>query len=372
MHLNKVSSKIIFIENEDLSRNSSGGVMSYILNLSSYFVKEGFRTVLVGSGDTTDEAFLNNKFSEFFSISHKSSLNNLNFFLKLFKTDILKRINKGDVIHVHRPEMVIPLAIRKRNKIICTLHGGQDMAVFKKKGKMIGFFYSILQFISFLLVDQLIVVDKKNLKRYLKKYSWIKKKINLIPISVDINRFYPRNKLESRKKFDLPLDKKIILYIGRLEYEKNVGFIIESFKEIKNHVSQLVIVGSGSFYNELNEASVSHVEQILFFGELDNSSIPEIINSADVLVLTSFFEGSPTVVKESLCCNVPVISTDVGDVKEVLESVNGGEIIDLITDNFIIAIDKIFSRDHMDIKDAPSLFNHNLMGEKTLNIYNKS
>ena len=49
---------------------------------------------------------------------------------------------------------------------------------------------------------------------------------------------------------------------------------------------------------------------------------------SDALILCSYFEGSPTVVKESLCCRVPVISTDVGDVKEVLARVNGGEIID--------------------------------------------
>ena len=41
----------------------------------------------------------------------------------------LTNINKNDIIHVQRPEMVIPIFFRKRNKIVCTLHGGQDIAV---------------------------------------------------------------------------------------------------------------------------------------------------------------------------------------------------------------------------------------------------
>ncbi len=169
-------SNIVFIENEDINRDSSGGVMSYIINLSSYFMSQGLATVLIGSGKSIVEDKLNGKFSKYFSISENPAVNNLKFLVKLLKTNQLKNINRNDIIHVQRPEMVIPLAIRKRNKIICTLHGGQDIAVLKKKGRIMAFFYSILQYISFVMVDELIVVDKKNQNRYIQKYPWIKKK----------------------------------------------------------------------------------------------------------------------------------------------------------------------------------------------------
>ena len=42
------------------------------------------------------------------------------------------------------------------------------------------------------------------------------------------------------------------------------------------------------------------------------------MNASDVLILTSFWEGSPNVIKESMACNLPIISVDVGDVKEVI------------------------------------------------------
>lgn len=60
--------------------------------------------------------------------------------------------------------------------------------------------------------------------------------------------------------------------------------------------------------------------------ELKNYSYSEVIlllNGVDLLLMTSIREGSPQIVKEALACNCPVISTDVGDVKDVISSING-------------------------------------------------
>ena len=360
--------RIIFVENEDLDRNSSGGVMSYLINLSKYIRENNGENVLIGSGIVNSEK-RDNRFSRFYSISKDSNISNFKFFIKLFTSSELKYIYKDDIIHVQRSEMVIPLFFRKRNRIICTLHGGQDLAVLKKKGRLAAFFYSILQFLSFVLADQLIVVDERNLVRYLKKYPWIKYKTNFIPISVDTTRFYPQDRLESKKIFNLPLDEKIILYIGRLEYEKNVAFIIDSFKEVKYEKCKLLIVGTGSLSNKLKEIASLYLDKIIFMGEINNLLIPKIINSANVVVLASYFEGSPTVIKEALCCGIPIVSTDVGDVRKVVNLVNGGEIIDYTTESFLNGISKVLFRKEKVSKDASILFSLKSMGDKTVSIY---
>ena len=150
-----------------------------------------------------------------------------------------------------------------------------------------------------------------------------------------------------------------------------MGFIINSFNDIKHENYKLVIVGSGSLKNQLKIMAMKYEAKILFMGEINNSLIPEIINAADVLILTSYFEGSPTVVKEALCSNVPIVSTDVGDVKEVLEMVNGGEIIDLTVESLREALEKVFYKEQQINKEALNLFGLKIMGQKTLLIYNQ-
>ncbi len=367
--MNSIRENINFIENEDISRDSSGGVMSYLINLSSFFVSQGFKTTLYGDGPINDKLETGRSFSEFHSISGKPTSSNFMFFLRLFRSSRIANIESTGIIHVQRPEMVIPLKIRKKNRIICTLHGGQDLAVRKKKGVLFGLFYSVLQFISFVLVDELIAVDQSNLNRYIKKHPWIRHKISLVPISVDTVKFSPRNKSNLRTKFDFHENERILLFIGRLEYEKNVEFIIKAFMETSQANYRLIIVGNGSLYDELSKIASKDKNRISFLGEINNELIPEIINCSDVLVLASYFEGSPTVIKEALCCNVPVISTNVGDVKEVIKKVNGGEIIDLTYDSFVRALNRLNGKTGIDLDKIRFMYNHEVMGNNTMNIY---
>jgi glycosyltransferase involved in cell wall biosynthesis len=54
-----------------------------------------------------------------------------------------------------------------------------------------------------------------------------------------------------------------------------------------------------------------------------HEEMPHYMNAADALLLTSRAEGSPAVVREALACNLPVVSTDVGDVRRWIEGVEG-------------------------------------------------
>jgi glycosyltransferase involved in cell wall biosynthesis len=66
-------------------------------------------------------------------------------------------------------------------------------------------------------------------------------------------------------------------------------------------------------------------ELFIVFGKngIDHEEIPNYLNAADVLLLTSTSEGSPNVVKEAMACNCPVVATDVGDVKLIIGNTKG-------------------------------------------------
>ena len=62
---------------------------------------------------------------------------------------------------------------------------------------------------------------------------------------------------------------------------------------------------------------------MLVGGQIDQHLIRFYINACDVVLLTSEFESSPMIVKEALCCNVPVVSTEVGDVRHLFGNLRG-------------------------------------------------
>ena len=67
---------------------------------------------------------------------------------------------------------------------------------------------------------------------------------------------------------------------------------------------------------------------MFYADQVSINEMPVYINAADAVLLTSKHEGSPNIIKESLACNVPVVSVDVGDVRERIEKINGCRICD--------------------------------------------
>jgi len=129
----------------------------------------------------------------------------------------------------------------------------------------------------------------------------------ILPNGVNLELFKPMDKTDCRTFLQWSNDKKHILFVSatRLDrYEKNLQLATESVKttgleDIELHV-------------------VSGIKQ---------SEMPMYLNASDLLLLTSRWEGSPNIVKEAMACNCPVVATDVGDVRWLLEDVKNCEII---------------------------------------------
>ena len=107
-----------------------------------------------------------------------------------------------------------------------------------------------------------------------------------------------------RSKLNLDKNKKIILFAGNeTDLVKNYILAKEIFVNLKKSLNDVLMISI-----PLNT---------------DKELIPYYMNSADCLLFTSLQEGSPNVIKEALACNIPIVSADVGDVRERLENVEG-------------------------------------------------
>jgi len=159
----------------------------------------------------------------------------------------------------------------------------------------------------------------------------------VIPCGVDMANFNPFSKQEARKKLNLSLSKKYILFSSSFSRpEKNYSFAKEIIAALNtNNVNLIEFKG----YSR-------HEANLLY-------------NAADLGLMTSIYEGSPQFIKEALACNCPIVTNKVGDVHTLLEGVENCFIVET-KDHYIEKIRYLLNHDvrsngrekigHLDLK----------------------
>lgn len=120
------------------------------------------------------------------------------------------------------------------------------------------------------------------------------------------------------------INKKYILFVGRLEPRKNIPGLFKAFYFLKKHHNiphQLVIVGMKDFkYNEIYDTvrRLKLDEDIVFTGRVEQEDLPMIYNGADLFVFPSFGEGFGIPPLEAMACGIPVITSNTTALPEVV------------------------------------------------------
>ena len=181
----------------------------------------------------------------------------------------------------------------------------------------------------------------------------MKKKIGLndaivIPNGVNFMMFKPMNKQEALKKTGFDPNKKNVIFIANnVDYSvKNYSLAREAIKLLNDDKLELIAV-----------SGVEHSALVYYY------------NSADLLLLTSFFEGSSNVIKEAMACNCPVVSTDVGDVRDVLGKTKGCYVCSFDEKDVRKKILSAIMCDRTNGRDDISFLNDEIIAKKIISIY---
>lgn len=143
------------------------------------------------------------------------------------------------------------------------------------------------------------------------------------------------------KERPLPGEPVRLLYAGRLSAVKNVGPIIEAAVGWEKDCT-LDILGDGE-EREMLEEKAHGSERIRFRGAVTPDEVQKVMGEADMLVMNSTFEGIPMIILEAVSTGLPVVTTDVGGIKEVLTYGLDSEVTDGSVQGIRDAMERVLS-----------------------------
>jgi teichuronic acid biosynthesis glycosyltransferase TuaC len=217
----------------------------------------------------------------------------LEYFRALPRLFRMIRNGRFDLVHAQYAHSVLVAHAQRTVPVVGHFHGELQDGHGRKD-------YALAQ-LAARMTHHLIVVDECSAGRVRSPH------LQVIPIGVDTDRFQPTDRGEARRKLGLDEERPYVLFSSNpARPEKDYPLFQRAFRAIQRRVP-------------------SAAEFVLHGRTYD--AVPSILNAVDVLLLTSRAEASPTVVKEAMLCNLPVVSTDVGDVRLRLAGVSPSAVL---------------------------------------------
>lgn len=273
----------------------------------------------------------------------------LRFTLRLLR---YKNKIKGSVLEFHRFEPCVAMWFDKRPK---TLFVHQDMQALSNTktdvrwSSFSGLFYSIEKFV--LKRFSLIHCVKESTAHYYKEsIHQIASRTFFTPTWYDPESFSfdPNVRQEERaaleKKFGFDREDKILVFVGRIDHQKDPKKLVESVKILrdKGEKVRLLVIGDGVLRKDV-ESSIKEkglAQHILLLGLKPKAEIAKLLVASDLFVLPSRYEGMPIALLEALASGLPSIANNVGEVARIVNSFNGVIVEDTTSSGFAAGVAK--------------------------------
>lgn len=214
---------------------------------------------------------------------------------------------KPDVVHTHiyATFYAIPWVLTHRAKQVHTIHTKPDE-------EFPGILFGCLRLCSKLRKLKLVVISKANQQIACKAFRSTPEEYPCVNNPVELSRFYSGQKNPENVTF---------VSVGRLNPVKNFSLALRAMPRVLSQVpnARVVIVGDGELAGELREEAreLGVAERVIFAGE--QSRPEDFLAVADVYLLTSHVEGLPLSVLEAMASGLPVISTNVGGMPDLVK-----------------------------------------------------
>ena len=176
-----------------------------------------------------------------------------------------------------------------------------------------------------------VVAPTEKIRELLKEWGVPEKKLKTIPTGIDMASFEKELKWDIREEYGIDDDQKILLFAGRIGQEKNIDFLIRTFKKLlgKRNDLYFVIIGEGEEKENLEKLTeeLDLTNRIIFTGGKDREYVIDAYKAADIFWFASFTETQGLVILESMAAGTPVVALGRLGVYELLKNGNAGGIM---------------------------------------------
>ena len=310
-----------------------GGISRVVYDLSHRLIKDGHEVTVVTYRDGEVPYYEDDKGVKVYRVdNYMIQPNNfidwilqLNFNLIAKATEIINKEGAFDVIHAH-DWLVASAAKTLKNAygipIVATIHAteaGRNSGIHDDTQRYINDTEWMLTYEA-----SEVIVNSNYMKNELQRLFGLPyEKINVIPNGINLNNYVGVERdYDFRRKYAMD-NEKIILYVGRLVYEKGIQHLIAAMPKILSnyHDAKLIIAGRGGMIEELKAeaASLGLNDKVYFTGYLDSKQVPKMYKCADVAVFPSTYEPFGIVALEAMLAGVPTVVSDVGGLDEIVE-----------------------------------------------------
>lgn len=236
------------------------------------------------------------------------------------------RIAKPDVVHAH---WVYPDAraawswseARDAHKVI-TIHGHAGA------GLELPLRFRPHHFHALAGADRIITVSDQLKERLKADYSVPDDRVSVIHNGVDPGLFFAGPQEMARRKLGIPLNKRVVICVARLATEKRLDDLVMAMAGCRQHDWQLYVLGEGPMKSQIEATrnGLGLENRVFLPGGVGHELLPDWYRAADLFCLSSAHEGCPVVVHEALACGLPIVSTRVGAVPDLLSGPEFGRL----------------------------------------------
>ena len=310
-----------------------GGISRVVYDLSHRLIKDGHEVTVVTYRDGEVPYYEDDKGVKVYRVdNYMIQPNNfidwilqLNFNMVERASQIIAEQGKFDVIHAHDWLVANAAKTLKHSfdiPIVATIHAteaGRNSGIREPNQKYINDTEWMLTYEA-----NEVIVNSNYMKSEVQRLFGLPfEKINVVPNGVNLNKFTGMDRDYSfRRKYAMD-NEKIILFIGRLVYEKGVQNLIAAMPKVLDsyHDAKLVIAGKGGMLDEL-KAQADYLgisNKVYFAGYMNGKDVERMYKAADISVFPSTYEPFGIVALEGMLAERPIVVSDAGGLGEIVE-----------------------------------------------------